>query len=169
MSPTVGLLKNLSIPMANKILLGEAGLIQKLLVDMDCLKPERDIVGSVQGGAAGVVKNLCKNNGMPSLGPTSSCPYSCCVIVRAMVSSMLSLAVYFLASFFSYSGECRSSVFRCASAPNARLHQPYRRLGTSNRIFPSTFSRDPVSPLVHLSYIFDVYQLDRRFSSHRTR
>lgn len=58
----VGLLKNLSIPTANKTLLGQIDLIQKLLVDMACLAEERDVVGSIQGGAVGIVKNLCRGN-----------------------------------------------------------------------------------------------------------
>ncbi|RSH91390.1 hypothetical protein EHS25_009689 [Saitozyma podzolica] len=57
----VGLLKNLSIPTTNKAALGQAGVIAKL-ASMSVWSPERDLVGSVQGGSVGVVKNLCRDN-----------------------------------------------------------------------------------------------------------
>ena len=57
----VGLLKNLAIPKANKTILGEAGVIAGLR-DMNAWSSERDLLGSVQGGAIGVVKHLCNGN-----------------------------------------------------------------------------------------------------------
>jgi len=57
----IGLLKNLSIPAVNKGRLGEAGVIEKL-VEMGVWTSKRDMTGSVQGGAVGVVKNLCRSN-----------------------------------------------------------------------------------------------------------
>lgn len=74
---SVGLLKNLSIPDANKALLGSAG-VAELVVGMGCLASERDNVGSVQGGAVGILKFLAKGSGQlllcsPSLdGPLLS-------------------------------------------------------------------------------------------------
>jgi hypothetical protein len=58
----IGLLKNLSIPTTNKAALGQAGVIVKL-ASMSVWSPERDLVGSVQGGSVGVVKNLCRGDG----------------------------------------------------------------------------------------------------------
>ncbi|WVF67253.1 hypothetical protein IAT40_002001 [Kwoniella sp. CBS 6097] len=57
----IGLLKNLSIPAPNKIRLGDAGVVGKLY-EMRVFDEERDLLGSVQGGAAGILKNLCKGN-----------------------------------------------------------------------------------------------------------
>ncbi|OCF43662.1 hypothetical protein I317_02412 [Kwoniella heveanensis CBS 569] len=57
----IGLLKNLSIPTPNKVLLGDAGVIERLY-NMRVFGEERDLLGSVQGGAAGILKNLCKGN-----------------------------------------------------------------------------------------------------------
>ncbi|WVQ94852.1 hypothetical protein IAU59_001935 [Kwoniella sp. CBS 9459] len=57
----IGLVKNLSVPAPNKVLLGEEGVIEKL-VAMRVFDEERDLLGSVQGGAAGILKNLCKGN-----------------------------------------------------------------------------------------------------------
>lgn len=57
----VGLLKNLAIPKANKAALGKAGVIAGLR-DMNAWAKERDLLGSVQGGAIGVVKHLCNGN-----------------------------------------------------------------------------------------------------------
>lgn len=71
----IGLLKNLSIPAANKTVLGELNLPDKF-VQMECWTDKRDMVGSVQGGAIGVVKNLCRGNG-------ESLFCSACLPVRA--------------------------------------------------------------------------------------
>ncbi|WRT70073.1 uncharacterized protein IL334_007067 [Kwoniella shivajii] len=57
----IGLIKNLSIPTENKAVLGEAGVIERL-AGMNIWSQERDLLGSVQGGAAGILKNLCRNN-----------------------------------------------------------------------------------------------------------
>lgn len=56
----VGLLRNLSIPSGNKTALSA---VTPKLVKMGVWDKERDMVGSVQGGAIGVVKNLCRENG----------------------------------------------------------------------------------------------------------
>lgn len=58
----VGLLKNLAIPDLNKPLLGCAG-VAELVVGMGCLGSERDNVGSIQGGAVGILKFLVKGFG----------------------------------------------------------------------------------------------------------
>ncbi len=58
----IGLLKKMSIPSVNKTVLGELDLPDKF-VQMECWSDKRDMVGSVQGGAIGVVKNLCRGNG----------------------------------------------------------------------------------------------------------
>ena len=58
----IGLLRNLSIPAPNKDVLGDAGIIEKLRA-MNVWTRERDLAGSVQVGAIGVVKNLCRSNG----------------------------------------------------------------------------------------------------------
>jgi len=55
----IGLLRNLSIPEANKKPLGDADVIEKL-VAMDPWAESRDVLGSVQGGAVGVIKNLVR-------------------------------------------------------------------------------------------------------------
>lgn len=60
--PTVGLLKNLSIPAPNKAILGDSDVMQ-LLVNMGCLSKDLDEVQSVQGGCLGVIKNACKGSG----------------------------------------------------------------------------------------------------------
>jgi hypothetical protein len=57
----VGLLRNLSIPEANKVLLGETDLLDEL-VELGVWSTEKDMLGSVQGGAVGIVKNLCRSN-----------------------------------------------------------------------------------------------------------
>ncbi|KAK4689598.1 hypothetical protein P7C73_g498, partial [Tremellales sp. Uapishka_1] len=57
----VGLLRNLSIPPENKAILGGHKVVDGL-VGMGVWKQERDMVGSVQGGAIGVIKNLCRGN-----------------------------------------------------------------------------------------------------------
>jgi hypothetical protein len=58
----VGLLKNLAIPKSSKAVLGDAGVINGLSA-MKAWAKERDLLGSVQGGAIGVVKHLCNGNG----------------------------------------------------------------------------------------------------------
>jgi hypothetical protein len=55
----IGLLRNVSIPDANKAPLGDAGVIEKLLA-MEPWADTRDVLGSIQGGAVGVVKNLVR-------------------------------------------------------------------------------------------------------------
>ncbi|WOO81873.1 uncharacterized protein LOC62_04G005388 [Vanrija pseudolonga] len=55
----VGLLRNLSIPAKNKKILGDAGVIEGVL-NLNPWVEQRDIVGSVQGGAIGVIKNLVR-------------------------------------------------------------------------------------------------------------
>ncbi|BEJ07091.1 hypothetical protein CcaverHIS641_0403600 [Cutaneotrichosporon cavernicola] len=56
----VGLLRNLSIPGPNKRKLGDAGVLSRLLA-MGPWAPERDMLGSVQGGAVGIVKQLVRD------------------------------------------------------------------------------------------------------------
>ncbi|WWC91873.1 uncharacterized protein L201_006820 [Kwoniella dendrophila CBS 6074] len=56
-----GLVRNLSIPTDNKTILGDAGIIEKL-AEMGIWSEERDLLGSVQGGGASIVKNLCRGN-----------------------------------------------------------------------------------------------------------
>lgn len=58
----VGLLKNLSVPDSNKDLMADEGVMEGVSVGMGTLEDKRDVVGSVQGGAVGVVKNLCKGS-----------------------------------------------------------------------------------------------------------
>ncbi|KAL1412362.1 hypothetical protein Q8F55_000106 [Vanrija albida] len=55
----VGLLRNLSIPTKNKRILGDAGVIEGVL-KLNPWDEQRDVVGSVQGGAIGVIKNLVR-------------------------------------------------------------------------------------------------------------
>ncbi|KAK8853333.1 hypothetical protein IAR55_004037 [Kwoniella newhampshirensis] len=57
----IGLLKNLSIPPENKLVLGRSGVMETV-VGIGVWSAERDALGSIQGGAIGLVKNLCKNN-----------------------------------------------------------------------------------------------------------
>ena len=57
----LGLLRNLSIPAANKEVLGEKAM-EKVL-EMDPWNADKDLVGSVQGGAVALIKNLCRDNG----------------------------------------------------------------------------------------------------------
>lgn len=59
----VGLLKNLAIPDKNKSLLGDAGIIERIVLEMDCFATRLDRVASVQGGAIGILKHLCKGSG----------------------------------------------------------------------------------------------------------
>ncbi|CAK9787038.1 hypothetical protein CC85DRAFT_303950 [Cutaneotrichosporon oleaginosum] len=56
----VGLLRNLAIPQPNKRKLGDAGVLPRLLA-MEPWAAERDMLGSVQGGAVGIVKQLVRN------------------------------------------------------------------------------------------------------------
>lgn len=58
----VSLLRNIAIPPANKTILGDAG-ITELLVRMGVFDDTRDMVETVQGGAAVVIKLLCQANG----------------------------------------------------------------------------------------------------------
>jgi hypothetical protein len=58
----VGLLKNLAHPSENKVILGDAGVIGRLL-EMEVFSDKRDVVGTVQGGSAGLIKLLCLDNG----------------------------------------------------------------------------------------------------------
>jgi len=58
----VGLLKNLAHPPENKVVLGDAGVIGRLL-EMEVFSDKRDVVGTVQGGSAGLIKLLCLDNG----------------------------------------------------------------------------------------------------------
>jgi len=58
----IGLLKNLAHPPENKVILGEAGVVGRLL-DMEVFSDKRDVVGTVQGGSAGLIKLLCMDNG----------------------------------------------------------------------------------------------------------
>ncbi|WWC72170.1 uncharacterized protein I206_106130 [Kwoniella pini CBS 10737] len=57
-----GLMKNLSVARDNQDVLGKAGVIEKLY-EMGVWSEKTDMLGSVQGGAAGIVKNLCRSNG----------------------------------------------------------------------------------------------------------
>jgi len=57
----LGLLKNLSIPVANKALLGADGVIEGVC-SMDPWADTMEMVGSVQGAALGVIKNLCRGD-----------------------------------------------------------------------------------------------------------
>lgn len=59
----IGLLKNLAHPPENKVILGDAGVISQLL-EMEVFSDKRDVVGTVQGGSAGLIKLLCLDNGM---------------------------------------------------------------------------------------------------------
>ena len=54
----------MSIPTGNKTILGDAGVIDKL-IGIQPWSEDRDLVGSVQGGAIGVIKNLCRDSGEP--------------------------------------------------------------------------------------------------------
>ncbi|KAL7420827.1 hypothetical protein Q5752_004780 [Cryptotrichosporon argae] len=70
----VGLLRNLAIPPPNKAVLGRAGVIEALAA-MEVWGERTDITGSVQGGAVGVVKNLCfssPDNAMRFIGSASA-------------------------------------------------------------------------------------------------
>jgi hypothetical protein len=58
----IGLLKNLAHPPENKVILGDAGVISRLL-EMEVFSDKRDVVGTVQGGSAGLIKLLCLDNG----------------------------------------------------------------------------------------------------------
>lgn len=56
----IGLVRNLSIPTSNKNQLSD--IMPKLLA-MGVWNSDRDMLGSIQGGAVGVFKNLCRNGG----------------------------------------------------------------------------------------------------------
>lgn len=56
----VGLLRNLAIPVANKPKLGNAGILPRL-VAMEPWDAQRDMLGSIQGGAVGIVKQLVRD------------------------------------------------------------------------------------------------------------
>lgn len=60
----VGLLRNLAIPGPNKRKLGNAGVLPRLLA-MGPWAAERDMLGSVQGGAVGIVKQLVRDGECP--------------------------------------------------------------------------------------------------------
>jgi len=60
----IGLVKNLANPPENKVILGEAGVIDRLM-KMEVFSDKRDMVGTIQGGSAGLIKLLCSNNGKP--------------------------------------------------------------------------------------------------------
>lgn len=62
----IGLLKNLAHPPENKVILGDAGVIGDLL-KMEVFSDKRDVVGTVQGGSAGLIKLMCLDNGMSSV------------------------------------------------------------------------------------------------------
>jgi hypothetical protein len=65
----IGLVRNLSIPEVNKALLGDAGVVEKLVV-MEPWKESRDVLGSIQGGAIGIIKNLVRTSTSTSFKPT---------------------------------------------------------------------------------------------------
>lgn len=56
----LGLLRNLSIPEANRRPLGEAGVIEGV-VKLEPWTEQRDVVGAVQGAAIGVIKALVRD------------------------------------------------------------------------------------------------------------
>lgn len=58
----ISVLRNLAIPPANKTALGNAGVIGRI-VDMGVFGETRDMVETVQGGSAVVLKLLCQGNG----------------------------------------------------------------------------------------------------------
>lgn len=58
----ISLLRNLAIPPANKTALGKAGVIDRI-VDMGVFGETRDMVETVQGGSAVVLKLVCQVNG----------------------------------------------------------------------------------------------------------
>ncbi|KAK6909070.1 hypothetical protein I203_103081 [Kwoniella mangroviensis CBS 8507] len=57
----IGLVRNLSVPIETKTILGEAGVVERL-AEMQVWSQEKDLLGSVQGGAAVILKNLCRND-----------------------------------------------------------------------------------------------------------
>jgi hypothetical protein len=57
----IGLVRNLANPPENKVILGEAGVVDRL-IGMEVFSDKRDMVGTVQGGSAGLIKLLCQNN-----------------------------------------------------------------------------------------------------------
>jgi hypothetical protein len=58
----IGLVKNLANPPQNKAILGDAGVIDRLM-EMEVFSDKRDMVGTIQGGSAGLLKLLCLSNG----------------------------------------------------------------------------------------------------------
>lgn len=64
----VSLLRNLAIPPANKTILGDAGVMGRI-VDMGVFGETRDMVETVSGGSAVVLKLLCQGNGERSFSP----------------------------------------------------------------------------------------------------
>ncbi|WWD03985.1 hypothetical protein V865_002047 [Kwoniella europaea PYCC6329] len=56
-----GLVRNFSVPIETKTILGEAGVIERL-TEMKVWSQEKDLLGSVQGGVAVILKNLCRND-----------------------------------------------------------------------------------------------------------
>lgn len=58
----ISLLRNICIPPVNKVALGNAGVIERI-VDMGVFGDTRDMVETVQGGSAVVLKLLCQGNG----------------------------------------------------------------------------------------------------------
>lgn len=56
----LGLLRNLSIPEANRKPLGDAGVVEGV-VGLEPWTEQRDVVGAVQGAAIGVVKALVRD------------------------------------------------------------------------------------------------------------
>ena len=59
----IGLLRNLSVLPSNRLDMIEIGVVERLFA-MQLWSANHDMLGSVQGGAIGVVKNLCRDNRM---------------------------------------------------------------------------------------------------------
>ncbi|WWD19761.1 hypothetical protein CI109_104225 [Kwoniella shandongensis] len=57
----IGLVRNLSISLRNKVTLTQAGVLDKLM-EMKVWSSERDSLGSIQGGVISIVKNLCRDD-----------------------------------------------------------------------------------------------------------
>jgi hypothetical protein len=58
----LGLTRNLAIPLPNKSILGEAGILEAV-ERMKVWSVEGDVARTVQASAVGVVKNLCRDHG----------------------------------------------------------------------------------------------------------
>lgn len=69
----VGLLRNLAIPVANKRKLGDAGVIPRL-VAMEPWSEQRDMLGSIEGGAVGIVKQLVRDGECGGAAEQSEAP-----------------------------------------------------------------------------------------------